>query len=165
MKGAKYGITDDAFLAKMIEQCSDDNERGMVYILYYTGMHGSILRNLTIDNLKHEGKSVYIRWTRTKTKKRMEAPIPKDKLPIIKSYLAGRKYSIQWMNILLKDIGNRAGFDDVSTMTFRHTRTIRLIKDGVPLPVIAEVMGCSVAIIIRNYGKLTETQKREEVSR
>ena len=137
----------------------------MVYVLYYTGMHGSILKSLTLENLKREGDSTYIRWVRTKTKKRMEAPIPSDRVSIIKAYLEGRKPSIQWTNVLLKEIGGRAGYDDVSTMTFRHTRTIRLIKDGTPLPVIAEVMGCSVQIIVRNYGKLTETQKRNEVLR
>lgn len=158
---AKYGITDDSFLAKMIEQCDNDRDRGLVYILYFTGMHGSCLSTLTLDSLKHEGDKVYIRWRRTKTKKQMEAPLPKDKLPIIETFLTARKRSIQWTNIALKDIGQRAGFDDVTTMTFRHTRCIQLIKKGIPLSVIAEVMGCTVGVIIRNYGKLTETQKRE----
>ena len=162
---AKSGIVGDAFLPKMIEQCSDDQERGMVYILYYTGMHGSVLRNLSLDNLKVEGESTYLRWTRTKTNKRMEAPLPQNRLPIIRQFLIGKKPGFRWMNILLKDIGERAGYEGVSTMTFRHTRTLRLIQEGVPLPMIAEVMGCTGDVITRNYAKLTETQKRNEVSR
>ena len=124
-------------------------------------MHGSILSVLSESNLKHEGNSYYIYWKRTKTHRDMEAPIPTDKLPIIKSFLSGRKKSIQWYNILLRNIGKNAGYDDVSTMTFRHTRTVRLIKEGTPLPAIAQIMGCSNEVIMRNYGKLTETQKRE----
>ena len=161
MTGAKYGIVDEAFLPKMIEACSDDEERGMVYILFYTGMHGSILTKLTRANLRKEGDQHYLRWSRTKTKKVMEAPIPRNKLPIIESFLSNRKKSLQWYNVLLGRIGARAGFDGVSTMTFRHTRTITLIRQGTPLPVVAEVMGCTIAVILRNYGKLTETQKRE----
>lgn len=162
---AKYGIVDDAFLPRMIERCVDDTERGMIYILYYTGMHGSILRTLTLENLKREGDAVYLRWNRTKTGKVMEAPIPKDKLDIIRSYLLGRKNTIQWTNVLLHRIGRSAGYDGVSTMTFRHSRVINLIRGGMPLPVIAQVMGCTEEVISRNYGKLTETQKRNGVLR
>ena len=161
MPGAKYGITDENFLPKMIEQCEDDEERALVYLLFYTGMHGSCLRALSTSNLKREGDAYYIRWVRTKTGRTMEAPLPSRILPIIEPFLLCRKKSLVWYNTLLKRIGTRAGFDGVSTMTFRHTRTINLVRQGVPLPVIAQVMGCSQDIIVRNYGKLSETQMRE----
>jgi site-specific recombinase XerD len=158
----KYGIADDAFLPRMIEQCKDDEERGLVYILYFSGMHGSVLTALSIENLKREGMNhYYLVWKRTKTKAYMEAPVPNDKVPIIESFLSGRKKSLQWYNVLLHRIGERAGYDAVSTMTFRHTRCINLIKDGIPLPSVAQLMGCTEEVVMRNYGKYSELQKRE----
>ena len=160
MKGAKFGITDEAFLPKMIEACSDDEERGMVYILFYTGMHGSILTKLTLENLMRQGDEHYLRWARPKTKRLMEALMPTDKLPIIVSFLKNRKKSLQWYNVLLGRIGTRAGFDGVSSMTFRHTFCIRLILDGMPLPFIRQKMGCTAEVIERAYGRLTPEQLR-----
>ena len=159
-KTTKYGITDEAFLPKMIESCSDDEERGLVYILSYTGMHGSLLKSLTLANLTKQGDKHYLRWPRTKTGRMMEADIPENKLPIIESFLRNRKKHLSWYNTLLRRIGTRAGFDAVSTMTFRHTLCIRLILDGMPLPFIRQKMGCTTEVIERAYGRLTPEQLR-----
>lgn len=161
-RGTKYGVTDEAFLPKMIEKCKDDEERGLVYILFYTGMHGSILSELTPDNIKRVGDASYLRWERTKTGRMMEARIPQASLPLIVSFVSSsRKKSIQWYNVLLKRIGHDAGFDDVSTLTFRHTRCINLIRDGMPLMTVAQLMGCTPDVVMRNYGRYSESQKRE----
>ena len=45
----------------------------MVYILYYTGMHGSMLTKIMEKNLIKQGEKVYIEGQRPKTQKTMRA--------------------------------------------------------------------------------------------
>jgi len=162
MVGAtKYPILDDAFLPKMIEVCDSDFERGLVYTLYYTGMHGSCLIQITKDSLVKEGDKTYIQWTRPKTSKTMRCLLPKDKLPCIKVFLEHPKKIIQGYNFLIKRIGNAAGFERISTMTFRHTRCIRAIKDGYGVSNVHHLMGCTSDVVFRNYTKMTEDQLEE----
>ena len=147
---------DEAFLPKMIEQCRDDKERGLVYILYYTGMHGSCLREISLESLVREGPKTYLNWKRTKTKKTMQVLIPKDKLDPVKAFLESKKQSLQWYNVLLKRMASRAGYDRVSTMTFRHTRCIREIREGTPVFLVHHKMGCTLDVVARNYTKMED---------
>jgi len=159
MTGAtKFPILDEAFLPKMIEVCDNDFERGMVYILYYTGMHGSCLRTITKENLVKEGPRIYMEWHRPKTQKTMRCLLPKDKMPAIEVFLEEPKKIIQGYNFILKRLGRRAGFDGISTMTFRHTRCINALKDGFGFYQVPHVMGCSLDVVARNYTKMTEEQ-------
>ena len=162
MNTTKSGITDENFYARMFERCRDDIERGYITILFWTGMHGSSLKELTLDNLRREGNRHYLKWRRLKTNKALEAPIPPDKLEVVRTFLASRrKPSLRWINERLQAMGKEAGYDGVSTMTFRHTRCIRLISMNVPLSAIKQMMGCSNQVIERAYGKYTPEQLRE----
>jgi len=158
MSDAKSGILDENFLPLMLGNCSDDVQRGLVVILYHTGMHGQSVRQLSTENLKKEGGRYYLKWRRTKTKKLLEAPIPTDRLGVVTAFLTSPKKSLRWYNYLLRDIGSMAGFEAVSTMTFRHTHCLRLIKEGRSLFEIAQKMGCSQEVIWRNYSKLSDEQ-------
>jgi len=159
MGATKFPILDAAFLPKMIAECADDQERGMIYLLYYTGMHGSCLRDLSRNNIIREGEAIYIEWRRPKTNKTMRCRLPKEKLFQIEAWLDGRKYSLQYINTILKRIGERAGFDRVSTMTFRHTRCIRALRDeGYGIFEVPHVMGATLDVVARNYTKLREDQ-------
>ena len=166
MNTTKYGISDDAFLARMLEQCRDDEERGWLTTLFLTGMHGASLRTLSKANLVRQGDRTFLQWRRTKTNKLLEAEISTDKLGVITPFLeASRKKSLRWVNYRLHEMGTKAGYDGVSTMTFRHTRCIRQILAGVPLPVVADSMGCTEEVVRRAYGKLTPEQLRNATTR
>lgn len=162
MNTRKFGISDDAFLAKMIEQCRDDDERATVYLLFYTGCHGCSLKTLTKDNLVRQGDRTFLQWRRAKTNKLIEAEMPMDKVGVITSFLESRRRkSIRWVNTRLHEMGKNAGYDGVCAMTFRHTRCIRQILAGVPLPVVADSMGCTEDVVRRAYGRLSQEQLRE----
>ncbi len=167
MVGAtKFPVLDEAFLPKMIEKCDDDKERGLVYILYYTGMHGSCLCNLSLESLVREGDRTYLQWKRTKTKKTMRCLMKPDKLPTIKVFLESKKKTIQRYNEILKSIGEAAGFDKVSTMTFRHTRCIRaLTEEGYSPWQVPHVMGCTPEVVARNYTKMHEDQLERQANK
>jgi len=159
MVGAtKFPVLDEAFLPKMIEVCDSDFERGLIYTLFYTGMHGSCLIEVTEKNLVKEGPRMYIQWTRPKTKKTMRCLLPNDKLPFIKEFLNHSKKLIQGYNYILKRLGAKAGFDGISTMTFRHTKCVRSLRDGFGIYEVPHVMGCTLDVVARNYSKMTEEQ-------
>ena len=159
MVGAtKFPVLDEAFLPKMIEVCESDFERGLVYLLYYTGMHGSCLIGVHKENLIREGPRTYIQWTRPKTSKTMRCLLPKEKLPFIEAFLEHPKKIIQGYNYMLKRLGHKAGFDGISTMTFRHTKCVQSLKDGYGMYQVPHVMGCTLDVVARNYSKMTEEQ-------
>jgi hypothetical protein len=159
----KYPVLDPAFLAKMIAECRDDEERGMVFILHYSGMHGSCLTLLTKESLFREGEKTYLQWHRTKNKKTMRCLLPKERLSIVEVFLNSKKKTIQCYNNWLKQMGKRAGFDGISTMTFRHNRCLRAAtEEGYSLLLIPQVMGCSMDVVARNYSKLKEDQLSEQ---
>lgn len=154
----KYPVLDENFLPKMIDAAEDEVQRGMIYILYYTGMHGSSLRELTPDSIKKEGSRVYLEWRRPKTNKTLRAQIPFSKIAPIEVFLFSKKKSLRWYNHLLKTIGERAGYDGVSTMTFRHTRAVTALREGYSIYEIPHLMGCTLEVAARNYTKLREDQ-------
>lgn len=162
MNTTKSAITDEGFLARILEHCSDDVERGWLITLYVSGMHGASLRTLSIDNLHREGDRYFLKWRRTKTKKLLEVEIPFEKLDLVRTFLQHpRKPSLRWMNHKLHAWGKLAGYDGLSTMTFRHSRCARMILEHRPERVIRQAMGCSSEVIDRAYGKLTPEQLRE----
>lgn len=159
MVGAtKFPVLDEAFLPKMIEVCDSDFERGLVYLLYYTGMHGSCLIDVTPKSIVREGSRTYIQWKRPKTSKTMRCLLPNEKMSFIEAFLEHPKKIIQSYNFILKRLGSRAGFDGVSTMTFRHTKCVRSLQEGYGMYQVPHVMGCTLDVVARNYTKMTEEQ-------
>lgn len=155
----KYPVLDDDFTIKMLGVCRDAEERGTIAILDLTGMHVSSLCELDKDNLIKQGAKTYLRWVRPKTHKTLQALIPKEGIQTIKEFLSCRRKSRQHYHALVKQIGIRAGYDDVSPMTFRHNRCLRgLTKEGYSIYEIPQVMGCTLDVAVRNYSKLREDQ-------
>ncbi len=154
----KFAILDDKFLPMMIGVCETEVQRGLVYVLYYTGIHGSLLKTLTKENLVKEGPRYYLQWRRPKTQKALQAPIPAEKVPTVIAFLESKKKSLQWTNVVLKDLAEKAGYERISTMTFRHTRCIRAWKEGRTLAEICQIMGATDKVVLRNYSKYHDSQ-------
>ncbi len=155
----KYPILDDDFSLKMLGACRNDEERGLMAILNLTGMHVSSLCSLAPDNFIRQGSRSYIRWIRPKTKKTLQALIPKESITPICEFLSMRRKTRQHYHALVKQIGIRAGYQDVSPMTFRHNRCLRaLTKEGYSIFEVPQVMGCTLDVAVRNYSKLREDQ-------
>ena len=155
----KYPVLDDDFLIKMLGVCQDSEERGIIIVLDLTGMHVSSLCNLGPENLIKQGSKSYLRWIRPKTYKTLQALVPKESVQTIQDLLKMRRKSRQHYHVLVKQIGQRAGYQDVSPMTFRHNRCLRgLTKEGYSIFEIPQVMGCTLDVAVRNYSKLKEDQ-------
>lgn len=159
----KYPILDEDFLIKMLGSCRDDEERGLVLVLHITGAHTPSVCDLKPSNLKKQGSRTFIQWKRPKTKKTLQAQIPREHIKVIKAFLGMRRKSRQHYFNVLGAIGDRAGYDDVSAMTFRHNRCLRaLTKEGYSIFEAPQVLGCTLDVVVRNYSKLREDQLMRE---
>lgn len=153
----KYPILDDDFPVKMLGACYNDEERGLVTVLDLTGMPISSLCRLTPSCLVVQGSSAYLRWTRPRTGEAVQTRVPPDSYRPIKAFLSVRRKSRQHYHAVLKAVGTRAGYPDVSPMTFRHNRCVRgLTTEGYSLSEITGVMGCTLQVAARNYSLLRE---------
>lgn len=167
MGKTKYPILDKDFLLKMLLACIDDRQRALIFILWLTGMHISSMTKLTPQNLKVEGEKTYLMWQRPKTRLTLRAEIPKEYVRVIVPFLESKKVSRQHYHTIVKEIGRRAGFDDVSPMTFRHTRCLRALRkpedggEGYSVYEAPFVMGTTLDVAARNYAQLP----REELEK
>lgn len=155
----KYPVLDDDFLIKMLGACVNEGERGLILILNITGMHVSSICVLSPRNLIRQGSKSYLKWKRPKTNKTLQSLIPKESMTPICEFLAMRRNTRQHYHALVKQIGIRAGYQDISPMTFRHNRCLRaLTKEGYSIFEVPQVMGCTLDVAVRNYSKLREDQ-------
>ena len=159
MSTTKYPVLDDDFIIKMLGACSNDEQRGLITVLNLTGMHISSLCSLGSENLIKQGSKSYLRWIRPKTNKTLQALVPKENIQTIENFLKMRRKSRQYYHFLVKKIGERAGYQDVSPMMFRHNRCLRaLMREGYSIFEVPQIMGCTLDVAVRNYSKLREDQ-------
>jgi site-specific recombinase XerD len=155
----KFPVLDEDFELKIVGACKNAIERGLIKLLLASGMHIRDCVDLKRKDIKTEGSRRYVRWARTKTARGLQAPIRREDLEDILAYLdRRRKLSIRQHQLMIRDIGQKAGYEDVSPMTFRHTLCVKLIKGGWSIPEIAQRLGCTQDVVIQNYAILREDQ-------
>lgn len=170
MGATKYPVLDPDFKLKLLGACRDDEERGLISLLWLTGMHVCVFSNdedRPRPRIKKEGPITYIYWKRAKTGKELRQAIPRDMVEVITDFLAlkhGKRKCIKVYSDKVREIGRRAGYDDVSPNTLRHTRCLRglLSKErggeGRTMWEMTTVMGCSIDVVRRNYSVLHDLQ-------
>lgn len=155
----KFPEPDPEFYMKVRKAAMNDYQRGIVFILQSTGMHLQCLVSLTPAQMNLRGD---ILWRRTKTARPMRARIPKmDRREVrdwIRNYGSNNRTG-RWVQYNLKEVGLRAGFPDLSPMTFRTQRAVRLLDDGEPYHEVAHLMGCSPSVLMANYAQLKDDRK------
>lgn len=158
MSVTKYPVLDPDFLLKMLGSCADEWERGLVIVLHYSGCHVSSISKGAKPVIIKEGVKTYFQWVRPKTRKTLRVLIPSQHLKPVQFFLSSNQKTPRWLNMVVKRIGERAGYEGISSMTFRHNRCIRAIEEGYNPFEIPQVMGCTPEVVFRNYSKLREDQ-------
>jgi|GEM_PF-4197286 len=160
----KFAIIDENLFPRMMAEGRNDRERGMIVILYFSGMHVSSLISLNASNLKKAGSSYRLEWRRMKTARAMSCTIPSKYVEPVTAFLVAKKPSRQYIHRIVKVMGSRAGYEDISPMTFRHSRCVRAFLpkeqggEGLPFFVVNQLMGCSMGVVMRNYAMMTDQQ-------
>lgn len=158
MGATKFAVEDGDFYLKMRGAASTLMERGTVVILELTGMHVKSLCSLTPAHLRKEGKYHYLYWERPQKGKRskegsLRRRIPKEDLSLVSEWLSScTGKSDRWYRYLVEDVGERAGFENVSPNTYRHQRAVLLVeRRGVRYA--ASQIGCSYKTLEKHYLK------------
>lgn len=171
MGATKYPILDPDLKLKLLGACANDGERGLIALLWLTGMHVCVISKGKDKNgnerprpeLVKEGSLTYIYWKRAKTGKRLREVVPKDLLPVIQAFLNERRKSQRHYFDLVRRIGERAGYEGMSPNTLRHSRCLRgLTVEGYTIYEMPHIMGCTLDVVVRNYAALKEYERHIE---
>lgn len=158
----KRFIADDLFEDKMRDACTCLKEIGLVTVLEITGMHRSCIREAV---LTLEGEDYYLEWIATKERRKerdMKAWVPAKDVENVRAWLI--KYSRRHADTYwrwLKEIAARAGYPNVSPMTYRAQRIVRLIKAGVTPREVAIMTGATEQTIARYYTQASVKEKQQ----
>ena len=177
MGATKYPIIDRDVKLKMLGACNDDEERGLVLLLLNSGMHPLVFSSAREKGEKarerpkiiRDGKERMLSWKRPKTNRSLiSLHLPKDDILIIEKFLTMRPKSNKHYDEMLRRIGEKAGFDDVSCMTLRHTYCIFLLRPkdqggkGMTIYEVPHWMGCTLDVVARNYSIMSGNQLMDE---
>ncbi len=117
--------------------------------------------------LVKEGPRTYVYWHRAKTGRSLRQAVPPDMLPSIQGFLDegfGRRKCISQYSKMVRSVGKRAGYENISPNTLRHTRCLRALMprdkggDGLTIYEAAHVLGCSLDVVVRDYAALSDEQ-------
>jgi len=161
MNVKKFPEPDPQFFEKVRGACKNDLERGMVIILQWTGMHLSSLLSLTPGQMDKRGN---LHWRRTKNSRQMRAAIPKGDQDLVRSWIAqygSNRRKARMTQYRFSWIGERAGFDDLSPMTFRVMRGCVLLDDGMPPHEVCHILGCSLHTLMDHYAVLKADRRAQ----
>lgn len=143
---------------KILKNCDNEFEKQTILILRYTGMHISVLCKLDKECIK--GK--YIQWYRPKTGKLVRIPMHPKIKNIVKKFIESREYNYrEYYWALVKNIGKRSGFPELSPMTFRHTFGVSLLDQGYSMTQVQKMMGVTNLGVITRYTQYSDKQMED----
>lgn len=158
----KRFIADDQFENKMRDACTCLREIGLVTVLEITGMHRSCIRDTILTPY---GEDYYLEWMATKEKRRerdMQAWVPPKDVENVRAWLT--RYSKKHPDTYwrwLKEIAARAGYPQVSPMTYRAQRIVRMCKSGTDPREVAILTGATEQTIFRYYTQASSKEKQQ----
>ena len=118
-------------------------------------MHSSTLCEQAFDVTAHTG---YTTWIRPKTGKHLRAKMPVSEARLVNRCIATGSLpnSTSTLRRWVRTIGDRAGYAEqaVSPLTFRHSRAVWLLDEGMPVHRVASILGCSYSTLENHYAQL-----------
>ncbi len=75
------------------------------------------------------------------------------------AYLVGKFVTYELIRYLFKKINKKFLTKNITPHTFRHTRAIHLLKSGVPVIMIRDLLGHESVITTEEYAKVLEEDK------
>lgn len=160
-KEEKKAITEDDY-NKLIAFCKNSRDRAILTFLKNTGVRIEELINLTYEQYVNRSSDDKITLTVTKRSKIRSIYLNSETINAIEDYLVHRKEGCEYLFVsncckkmcensiwaTIKVIARRAKLDDdvisnLSAHSFRHTAITNWANEGVPLQVIATIVGHS----------------------
>ena len=135
-----------------------DKVRDLFLFQCYTGLAYCDMANLVQSDIQFADGMYFVRKARQKTKVVFFTVINDDAMKLLKKYnyqlpvLSNQKY-----NSYLKEIGDICQINkELHSHLARHTCATRLLNDGMPLEVVAKVLGHTNTRQTQHYAKLLD---------
>lgn len=135
-----------------------DKVRDLFLFQCYTGLAYCDMANLVQSDIQFADDMYFVRKARQKTKVVFFTVINDDAMKLLKKYnyqlpvLSNQKY-----NSYLKEIGDICQINkELHSHLARHTCATRLLNDGMPLEVVAKVLGHTNTRQTQHYAKLLD---------
>ena len=135
-----------------------DKVRDLFLFQCYTALSYVDMANLVQGDIQHNDGMYFIRKPRQKTGIVFFTVLNDDAMGILKKYdyqlpvLSNQKY-----NSYLKEIGDICGIKkELHTHLARHTAATRMLNNGLPIEVVAKVLGHSNTSMTQHYAKLLD---------
>lgn len=135
-----------------------DKVRDLFLFQCYTGLSYADIATLLPCDIQTDGTLHFIRKARCKTKITYFAVVDDDALAILNKYdyqlpvMSNQKY-----NSYLKEIGDLCNIGkSLHSHLARHTCATRLLNNGIPMEIVAKVLGHSNTRMTAHYAKLLD---------
>ncbi len=170
-------------LQRSVEQAKGNQgvrDRCIVLLLYHTGLRAGELAALVLSDLTVGERSGLVHVRRGKGNKSRRVPLNAEARAAIREYLQcrpssedqsllvgqrGEPLSAHAIYDVVVKYGRRAGLDDVTPHTLRHSFARALIAAGTPLSDVADLLGHHSLDTTRIYTKASETDLAAAVAR
>ena len=170
-------------LQRGVEQAKGNRgvrDRCIVLLLYHTGLRVGELAALLLSDLTLGERSGHVQVRRGKGNKSRKVPLNAEARSAIREYLKvrpsnegpsllvgqrGEPLSAHAIYDVVVKYGHRAGLEDVTPHTLRHTFARALIASGAPLSDVVDLLGHSSLDTTRIYTKASETDLAAVVAR
>lgn len=135
-----------------------DKVRDLFLFQCYTALSYCDMANLVQGDIQYNDGMYYVRKPRQKTGIVFFTVLNEDAMNILKKYdyqlpvLSNQKY-----NAYLKEVGDICGIQkELHTHLARHTAATRMLNNGIPIEVVAKVLGHSNTTMTQHYAKLLD---------
>jgi site-specific recombinase XerD len=170
-------------LQRVVEQAKGNQgvrDRCIVLLLYHTGLRAGELAALQLSDLILGERSGHVQVRRGKGNKSRKVPLNAEARSAIREYLQvrpssegpsllvgqrGEPLSAHAIYDVVVKYGHRAGLDDITPHTLRHTFARTLVAAGVSLSDVADLLGHSSLDTTRISTKASETDLAAVVAR
>ncbi len=142
----------EEFYEALLSACRTDPERGVVMLLWRTGMHASTLVGLKYGLWQDNT----VTWRRPKTNKRLSATLPKSEARLIRKCESRGLLpnTTRTLGRWVQRIGLRAGYPGICPLTLRHSRAIFLLDKGMSINRVSSLLGCSWNVLEKHYAQI-----------
>jgi site-specific recombinase XerD len=159
-------------IRSMLNACKNIKHKAILTTIYSCGLRLSELINLKITDIKSDSDLLLIR--QSKGNKDRFVSLPDRLLELLRSYYLefkpqaflfegakGNQYSERSVQLFLKDAMKKAGvISNGSVHTLRHSYATHLIKSGVDVRVVQELLGHNDIRTTMIYTHITDVDKK-----